>query len=177
MPKRFFLKVAATAAFLLQCGLTEAQQKAGNLIFFSPIIAEKDTNVIVKNEYNKEINSFKWHEGLPLLKSFSVDSGEYRIKIPGPVSSITITANDKGQTFLQVAPYDGMKGEQGVQITVWLGAPNAAIEKAISEFKKLGVDSDFEPTPLRDVGKVLYFNTEPPWPGPFGPTPNPPKPK
>src|SRR5580698_7477777 len=104
MPRRFFLRAAVTAALLLQSSLTDAQQKTGNLILFSPLIAEKDTTVVVKNEFDKEIDSFKWHEGLPLLKSFSVDSGEYRIKIPGPVSSITITASDKGQTFLQVAP-------------------------------------------------------------------------
>jgi hypothetical protein len=173
MLQRFASSAAVLLMVIAQITGAIAQESNSHLVIFIPSTSEKGATVEVKNGDGKLLRAFKWYAGLPFYKDLILPTDTYKIIIPGPISSITLSTDEKIPTFFQVKKYSGERGEQGVQITSWRGQPSVAIETAISDFKKVGAEEYLQPTQFGHVGNVLLIGTEPPWPGPFGPDPEP----
>lgn len=148
------------------------------MVFFYPAEFQKSGSVEITDATGKIVDISKWLPGQPFYREFIVPVDEYKIILPGPIRSFTLKTYEKVPTFIQIEKYPENQNEEGVRLTLWRGQPNAAIAKALSQFRSLGSYKEIvEPVPLHGVGNIISINTEPPWQVPPGPKPPSPQPK
>lgn len=125
----------------------------------------KDNKFVVENagkkyakEWIKEDSDFYWN--------LIVDPKEYKIDIPGPIRSVTITTTQGQSTYLRISPYRAEGGISGIQITSWTGPAGKAVEDTIDYLAKGGFKEDILPANLAIKGEAIRFYPDAPWPIP-----------
>jgi hypothetical protein len=166
--------VSGTALLIVaisRLAAAQAQEPTSQLIFFSSDPLKNNEIIILTNQDGKELDKTKWPSGIPLYRNITLPSGQYKVNLPDIISSFLIETSDKAATFLQIDKYSSENLDKGIQITIWQGQPNSAAKSTVNEINKSGFTKGLEPVSLGHFGNVINFNTEPPWPGPFTPTP------
>jgi hypothetical protein len=153
-----------------------AQNSISSLVVFVSVDSPENRAVAVSNLGGKVLDTSEWLKGHPFYREFLLPAKEYKIAVPGPISSVAVTTTSDASTFLEFSPITTENGEKGVEIRSWHGKPSLAIDKAVAGFKAQGADKTIEPSKL-DVGSdsKISFSTDPPWPTPFDPPPDPKK--
>jgi hypothetical protein len=151
---------------------TVSQTLQSRLIVFLASEPSESHVLLFKDANEKIVSDAKWISGLPFSREFIVPQNEYTLVFPGPLRSIEIETSSEVATFVY---YSAVTPEKGIQVTTWQGEPNATITKALSEFKKLGVDVNPVALDLGPAGTKIFLSTDPPWPNPFDPPPPPKK--
>lgn len=168
---------AVSIVVFLRLTAAQAQDLTSHLIFFSSDPLTDKEVILLTNEDKKGLNKIEWPSGLPLYRELTLPPGQYKINLTDILSSFSVETSDKAATFLQIDKYSSDSVEKGVQIKIWQGQPNSAAKSTVNEIKKSGFTKGLELVSLGHFGNIINFNTEPPWPGPFTPTPKPPPPK
>ena len=171
------LPLAAALSLAALCFPVSAQDNQfGNITVVWDSDLSSGRLITLAIEKQKIIGKFDWLKKKgPFFASLALPEGDYTIHLPGDVASIRTPVVNKSITFLQVAQYKTEKGDIGIQMTTWAGAPNQAVEEAIKSLTQSGDIGALEPIKLKQIGSSFYFNTEPPWEIPPRP-PKPPKP-
>src|ERR1700677_2512061 len=125
--------VAVSIASLITLGVmsSDAQEKmSSNLIFLVDKSLSKDKTFVIKSDkYAVEKPWFK--EDADFYYNIIVAQKQYKINIPGPISSVTITTTSDHPTYLRLSPYRVDGALSGVQVTSWSGRPDAEVEKTV----------------------------------------------
>ena len=123
----------------------------------------------ISDDTEKPLDLVKWPFSQPFIRQYRLPPGDYQLHFlerQSNPSAITLTAGEN--RFVQLGADLPNAHNAGIVMYAYASA-DAPIQQTFDVIQALyseGVGELVEPVTLEPKGKVLYVNTEPPWPVP-----------